>query len=63
MTRESVTACISDRKLLEQITARREHASERLDVNATPAFFINGARFNGHTFADFDKALGELVKG
>ena len=62
-TQESFDKCLTDQKLLDDITAVRARASEKFGVDATPAFFINGKRFNGApTIEEFDKALGEIVK-
>jgi protein-disulfide isomerase len=43
-TQESFDKCLTDQKLLDQITAERTRASETFGVNATPTFFINGKR-------------------
>jgi protein-disulfide isomerase len=43
-TQESFDKCLTDQKLLDQITAERKRASETFGVNATPTFFINGKR-------------------
>ena len=62
-TQESFDKCLTDQKLLDDITAVRARASEKFGVDATPAFFINGKRFNGSpTVEEFDKAIGEIVK-
>ena len=62
-TQESFDKCLTDQKLLDDITAVRARASEKFGVDATPAFFINGKRFNGApTIEEFDKAIGEIVK-
>ena len=62
-TQDSFDKCLTDQKLLDDITAVRARASEKFGVDATPAFFINGKRFNGApTVEEFDKAIGEIVK-
>ncbi len=43
-TQESFDKCLTDQKLLDQITAQRSRASDTFGVNATPTFFINGKR-------------------
>ncbi len=63
-TQESFDKCLTDQKLLENITAGRARASEKLGVSSTPTFFINGKRFNGSPIVgEFDKVLEPLVKG
>jgi protein-disulfide isomerase len=46
-TQESFNACLSNQKVLEGIEATRARASEKLGVNSTPTFFINGKVFRG----------------
>lgn len=46
-TQESFNACLSNQKILEGIEATRARASEKLGVNSTPTFFINGKVFRG----------------
>ena len=41
-TQESFDKCLTDQKLLEQITAQRERGSKTFGVSSTPTFFING---------------------
>lgn len=62
-TQESFDKCLTDQKLLDQITAQRTRASDVFGVNSTPAFFINGKRLQGSSLADFDKALEPLLAG
>jgi protein-disulfide isomerase len=62
-TQESFDKCLTDQKLLDDITAIRARASDTFGVDATPTFFINGKRLTaGPTIEAFDKAIGELVK-
>jgi protein-disulfide isomerase len=62
-TQESFDKCLTDQKLLDDITAIRTRASETFGVEATPTFFINGKRLTaGPTIEAFDKAIGEIVK-
>jgi protein-disulfide isomerase len=63
LTQESFDKCLTDQKLLENITAGRTRASEKFGVNSTPTFFINGKRFTGApTPGEFDKVLEPLLK-
>jgi protein-disulfide isomerase len=62
-TQESFDKCLTDQKLLDDITAVRARASDKFGVDATPSFFINGKRFTGApTVEEFDKAISEIVK-
>jgi protein-disulfide isomerase len=46
-TEESFNACLANQKVLDDIQAVRDHAVNKLAVNSTPTFFINGKRFVG----------------
>jgi protein-disulfide isomerase len=62
-TQESFDKCLTDQKLLDDITAVRTRASDVFGVDATPAFFINGKRFTSNPSLEaFEKAIGEIVK-
>ena len=52
MSSNQFAACISDKKLEDQIAQSRLPASQQLGVNATPAFFINGENFTGEPTLD-----------
>lgn len=61
-TQESFDKCLTDQKLLDQITAQRTRASETFGVSATPTFFINGKRLTETpTVAAFDKVIEPLL--
>lgn len=62
-TQDSFDKCLTDQKLLDQVTAVRTHASEKFAVSSTPTFFINGKRLqDAPTIESFDKALAALLK-
>jgi protein-disulfide isomerase len=46
-TEESFNQCLANQKVLESIQAVRDYAVEKLSVNSTPTFFINGKRMVG----------------
>jgi protein-disulfide isomerase len=46
-TEESFNQCLANQKLLDNIQVVRDHAVNKLAVNSTPTFFINGKRFVG----------------
>lgn len=61
-TQASFDKCLTDQKLLEQITAVRKRGSDVFKVNSTPSFFVNGTRVGGSgTLADFDKVIEPLL--
>ncbi|MGQ0456409.1 MAG: DsbA family protein [Hyphomicrobium sp.] len=61
-TQESFDKCLTDQKLLDQITAQRTRASETFGVSSTPTFFINGKRLTETpTVAAFDKVIEPLL--
>jgi protein-disulfide isomerase len=47
MTEDSVNQCLANQKILDSIQAVRDHAVDKLGVNSTPTFFINGKKFIG----------------
>jgi protein-disulfide isomerase len=62
-TQESFDKCLTDQKLLDDITAIRSRAAETYGVTATPTFFINGKKMTAApTLDEFDKALASAVK-
>lgn len=61
-TQESFDKCLTDQKLLDQITAMRTRASDTFGVSATPTFFINGKKLGETpTVAAFDKVIEPLL--
>lgn len=56
----AVAACLENLQGLERVQARWDQAGVD-GVNSTPSFFINGRRFAGHTFGDFDTELRRLI--
>jgi protein-disulfide isomerase len=62
-TQESFESCLKDQKTLEAIESVRTHGAEKLGVNSTPTFFINGKLFRGTlTIDELDKQLEPLLK-
>lgn len=63
-TEDSFNACLKDQKLLENIEAVRTRASEKLGVNSTPTFFINGKIHRGAmSIEEFEKLIAPHLKG
>lgn len=62
-TEESFNACLQDQKLLEGIEQVRTRAAEKLGVNSTPTFFINGRVHRGAlTIEELEKQIAPLLR-
>lgn len=62
-TEESFNACLQDQKLLEGIEQVRARAAEKLGVNSTPTFFINGRVYRGAlTVEELEKQIAPLLR-
>jgi protein-disulfide isomerase len=46
-TEETFNQCLANQKVLNDIQAVRDRAAQKLGVNSTPTFFINGKRLQG----------------
>jgi len=58
MSKSEVDSCLKDATLENKILESRLIAAKQLDVNATPTFFINGAKFTGEpTVKEFTASL------
>ncbi|HEX4043780.1 MAG TPA: DsbA family protein [Xanthobacteraceae bacterium] len=51
-TDDQFKACLANQKMLDDIQAVRDHAVEKLGVNSTPTFFINGKKLIGDISID-----------
>jgi protein-disulfide isomerase len=51
-TEESFNQCLANQTVLDKIQVVRDHAVNKLGVNSTPTFFINGKRFIGDLSID-----------
>lgn len=47
LTQEAFEACLDNKEMIEGIEKVRNQAAEKLGVNSTPTFFINGKRMSG----------------
>ena len=62
-TQESFEACLSNQKILEGIEATRNRAAEKLGVNSTPTFFVNGKVLRGAvSIEELEKEIQPLLK-
>lgn len=60
----SFEACLSDSAALKKMQDTRNWASDKLGVNATPTFFINGKKEAGAlSFEEMQKLIDPLLKG
>jgi protein-disulfide isomerase len=55
-TQESFDQCLANQKVLDDIQNVRDRAAEKLGVNSTPTFFINGKKLSG------DQSIDALAK-
>jgi protein-disulfide isomerase len=55
-TEDSFNQCLTNQKVLDDIQAVRDRAAEKLGVNSTPTFFVNGKRLIG------DVSIDDLAK-
>jgi protein-disulfide isomerase len=61
-TQESFDKCLTDQKLLDEITAGRTRASDVFGVSSTPSFYINGKKLDGApTMEKFDAMIEPLL--
>ena len=61
-TQESFDKCLTDQKLLDEITAGRTRASDVLGVSATPTFYVNGKKLDGTpTLEKLDQMIEPLL--
>jgi protein-disulfide isomerase len=55
-TEQSFQQCVANQQVLDGIQAVRDHAVEKLGVNSTPTFFVNGKKLVG------DQSIEQLAK-
>jgi protein-disulfide isomerase len=56
ITEDAFNQCLSNQKELDAIQGVRDHAVEKLGVNSTPTFFVNGKKLIG------DVSIDQLAK-
>jgi protein-disulfide isomerase len=63
MSEEAVAACVKDQALLDKLSADQKFAYEKLKVDATPYFFVNGERLRGSmSFEELEEKIKPLLK-
>jgi protein-disulfide isomerase len=62
MSKEEFDTCLNNTELENKIVEGRLKATQELEVNSTPTFFINGSKFAGApTKEEFEKLLSGLA--
>jgi protein-disulfide isomerase len=63
LSQQAFEACLDNRELLEGIEKVRNQASEKLGVNSTPTFFVNGKRLAGAlSIEEMEKEFAPYLK-
>jgi protein-disulfide isomerase len=63
-TQESFDKCLANQEVLNGIEQGRQRAAQKLGVQSTPTFFINGKMFRGTlTMEELDKEMAPYLKG
>jgi protein-disulfide isomerase len=63
MSGDAVEACVRNQGLLDKLAADQKFAYEKLKIDATPTFFINGTRVKGAiSFEELEARLTKLGK-
>jgi protein-disulfide isomerase len=63
MSEETVAACVKDQALLDKLSSDQKFAYEKLKVDATPYFFVNGERLRGSmSFEELEEKIKPLLK-
>lgn len=63
LTGEAFNACLANQAVLDKIQSVRQRAVDKLGVNSTPTFFINGEKHNGDlSLDDLAKAIEPYLK-
>jgi protein-disulfide isomerase len=63
-TQQSFDECLANQQMLNGLEEQRTRAAQKLNVNSTPTFFINGKIFRGVlTAEELDKQVASYLKG
>ncbi|HEY1941457.1 MAG TPA: DsbA family protein [Roseiarcus sp.] len=63
MSQTDFETCLRNQKLFDSLNKSRDLAATRLNIDATPTFFVNGLKMTGDVSIDeFDKVLKPLLK-
>jgi protein-disulfide isomerase len=62
MSKKQFEDCVSNKDMENQVVGSRLLATQKLNVNATPTFFVNGTKFDGEPSVEaFDAVLSKAV--
>jgi protein-disulfide isomerase len=62
MSSDDFQACLNNQKLYDNVIKERDDAGRDFSIDATPTFFINGAKYSGEMTVDaMSKILDPLV--
>jgi protein-disulfide isomerase len=63
MSQADFDACLQNQQLFDLVKQSQQLATQRLNIDSTPTFFVNGQKMVGElAIADFDNVLGPLLK-
>ena len=63
ISKKTFDACFDDKKLENEVAQSRLDASQKLGVDATPTFYVNGTKFEGEpTLEAFNQLLSGLAE-
>jgi protein-disulfide isomerase len=63
-TQQTFDECLANQQMLSGLEESRTRAAQKLNVNSTPTFFINGKIFRGAlTVEELDKQVAPYLKG
>jgi len=61
-SQEKFESCLRDQKLYDAVNAVKNRGAEKLNINSTPTFFINGQRHSGNmSIAEIEKVIKPLL--
>ena len=63
MNEDDVASCLDNNDLYWDISGKRTEYGEKLGINSTPTFFVNGKKIEGAlSYEDFSDVLDNLIK-
>jgi protein-disulfide isomerase len=63
LSEQDFNACLANQSMLDKIEAVRKNATDKLGVNSTPTFFINGEKVTGDvSLAEIEKKMEPYLK-
>jgi protein-disulfide isomerase len=63
LSEQDFNACLANQSMLDKIEAMRKNATDKLGVNSTPTFFVNGEKITGDvSLDDLEKKMEPYLK-